>query len=144
VHTTTNNIVDLVCSAPPGQLVSFDIDPVHIEFARDFCKSDRLRLIEGDSVKSMAAFFRDTRFTIDLLCLDSKEFDEDHMVNEYRAVEHRLATDHYVLVDDIHNPSSVKYKKMVPLLKSLGYEFVEVPTPTGLFFAARGLPLPNG
>lgn len=146
VHNTTNNIINLVCTGQNARLFSFDIDPEHIEFARNFCKSDRAVFVEGDSVERLHWFFsgegvRDME--INLLCLDSKEFDEDHMVNEFNEVMDHLADQHYVLADDIHNPNSVKYKKMVPLLKELGYDFVEIPTPTGLFFAAKGLPVPK-
>ena len=63
------------------------------------------------------------------------------MVREFREVEAILADKHFVLVDDIHNPNSVKYKKMVPLLKQLGYDWVEVPTPTGMLVAAKGYSL---
>ncbi len=146
VHTTTNNIYDFVVKGR-GALYSLDIDRYHIEFAESYIGEvppDTLYFIEGDSVDSMKKLSRDPKLLVGLLCLDSKEFDEDHMVNEYEAIKTSLDPDrHFVLVDDIHNPNSVKYKKMVPLLKSLGYDYIEVPTPTGLFVAARGYPLPK-
>jgi hypothetical protein len=54
-----------------------------------------------------------------------------------------LKTDkHFVLVDDIHNPNSVKHKRMVPILKDYGYDCIEVPTPTGMLVATKGYKLP--
>ena len=145
VHTTTNNIYEFVVS-PHGILYSLDIDREHIVFAEDFLGEvapDTLCFIEGDSVDSLEKLSRDSRLTVDLLCLDSREFDEDHMVREYEAIKVRLhPSHHFVLVDDVHNPNSVKHKKMVPLLKSLGYAYIEVPTPTGMFVAAKGYDLP--
>lgn len=164
VHTTTNNILEYICLPNRGRLASFDIDSDHINFAKGFVSSIKLEhpgdcvFVCGDSVEKMKSAFehlyeiRDSfpegdpdgmPFQIDVLCLDSKEFDEDHMVNEFLAVKAFLKPDkHFVLVDDIHNPNSVKYKKMVPLLKDLGYDYVEVPTPTGMFVATKGYPLP--
>ena len=145
VHTTTNNISSIICSSKNGHLYSFDVDEAHVEFAKSFCgQSAPVTFFVGDSVDNLKKFIehRPTIY-IDLLCLDSKEFDEQHMVNEYTAVCDNLSKKHYIWVDDIHNNNSVKYKKMVPMLKDLGYQYVEVPTPTGLFVASRGLPLPQ-
>lgn len=158
VHTTTNNILEFICAPTHGRLVSFDMDPEHIAFAKEFVKDINAEVIfvEGDSVTEMrkeheplreieASFAPDDpdriTYRVDVLCLDSKEFDEDHMVNEYREMEQFLKYRHFVLVDDIHNPNSVKYKRMVLLLKEMGYDWVEVPTPTGMFVAAKGYPL---
>lgn len=158
VHTTTNNLAEFVAKPNKGRLISFDIDPEHIAFAKEFTKhlemmGSELLFICGDSVEMMHKefdFLHDIEkdlpnhsdgkpFLIDVLCLDSKEFDEDHMVNEYNAVKSFLRPEkHFVLVDDIHNPNSVKYKKMVPILKELGYQYKEINTPTGLFLAAKG------
>lgn len=136
--TTTNNLAWLA-GVGRGQLVSIDINPVHIGFAKSFIGGYcyNATFICGDSVDVLKGLsFSDG---LDLLCLDSKEFDEDHMVNEYDAIESQFNEKHFVLVDDIHNGSSVKFKKMVPLLKELGYNsWREVPTPTGLFVAAKG------
>jgi len=162
VHTTTNNIYEFVVWEH-GIFYSLDIDPEHIEFARKYCYAVGERLfgdrvwtadvhfLEGDSVDSLKRLRAQWSGgsirgnSIDLLCLDSKEFDEDHMVNEYLAIAPSLCLDkHFVLVDDIHNQNSVKYKKTVPLLKQLGYSYIEVPTPTGLFLATKGYNLPCG
>lgn len=142
VHTTTNNLLEFVC-AGKGDLYSLDIDKEHVAFSENFCcnlPSTALYFI-GDSVQSLKSLARKT-FKVNLLCLDSKEFDEDHMVNEYEAIAECLAEKHYVLVDDIHNENSVKYKKMVPELLRLGYETIEISTPTGMLIATKGLPLP--
>ncbi len=148
-HTTTNNLMEFVCLYKQGVLYSLDIDAEHIEYARsvlpqgDSTHTPRVEFILGDSVSSLKILGgkwggEGPGDSIDLLCLDSKEFDEDHMVKEFNAIKHALAEKHFVLVDDIHNPNSVKYKKMVPLLKELGYKWTEIPTPTGLFLAAKG------
>jgi hypothetical protein len=65
------------------------------------------------------------------------------MVDEFNLVKHYLSDKHYVLVDDIHNKNSVKYLDMVPILKDLGYNWVQIPTETGLFVASKGYPIPR-
>lgn len=160
VHTTTNNILKYICKPKRGRLVSFDINPGHIMFASEFVSNidAKVVFICGDSVAEMQKEFKHLHeirnsfppndpdgfpFKIDVLCLDSKEFDEEHMVNEFLAAKDFLRPGkHFVLVDDIHNSNSVKYKKMVPMLKDSGYSWVEVPTPTGMFVAAKGYKLP--
>ncbi len=160
VHTTTNNILEFICKPKLGRLVSYDVDIEHINYAKEFVahiECNPAVFISGDSVTELKKevkplyeirdSFQDGHpdglpFIVDVLCLDSKEFDEDHMVNEYNAVKDFLRKDrHFVLVDDIHNPNSVKWKKMVPILKDLGYSWIEVPTPTGMFVAAKGYEL---
>lgn len=151
VHTTTNNIYIHIVH-DNGILYSLDMDPEHLKFAHDFIQdwlvNADVHFIEGDSVDSLVQLSKKWPGTgdgnsIDVLCLDSKEFDEDHMVNEFNAIKNSLHPErHFVLVDDIHNPNSVKYKKMVPILKSLGYSWIEVPTPTGMLVAAKGYELP--
>jgi hypothetical protein len=145
-HNTTSNILEFICHPPKnGTLFSLDIDPEHIKFSMEWNRRSGVHLhcIEGDSVESLLELSEMVGQTmVDFLCLDGKEFDEDHMVNEFNAIKDCLAEKHFVLVDDIHNPGSVKYKKMVPLLKELGYSYIEVPTPTGMFLATKGYPLP--
>lgn len=155
VHTTTNNILEYICAPKRGRLISVDIDPEHIGFCSEFVSplvysSNMHTLLCGDSVDVFRREFSfldeikdsfpendadGSPFSIDVLCLDSKEFDEDHMVNEYDAVSCFLSRRHWVMVDDIHNPNSVKYKKMVPKLVALGYDTFEVSTPTGMLVA---------
>ena len=149
IHTTTNNIYEHICIPLDGTFYSLDIDPEHQQFAVNMleplyaeAESVRMKFIEGDSVESLWHLNR-KGLEVDLLCLDSKEFDEDHMVNEYNTIKGSLRPDkHFVLVDDIHNPNSVKYKKAVPLLQDLGYKGVEIPTPTGLYVFCKGYDLP--
>jgi hypothetical protein len=151
-HTTTNNLYEYV-TKQHGIFYSLDIDPEHISFASEFVRPlldghADIHFIEGDSVASLEMLSKQWSGKgngngFDVLCLDSKDFDEDHMVNEFNAIKSSLNSEkHFVLVDDIHNPNSVKYKKMVPLLKELGYSWIEVPTPTGMFVAAKGYALP--
>lgn len=157
-HNTTSNIMQYICGPLNGTLYSLDIDPEHINFSKNFCSKYDGKLVPllGDSVESLKRLANSKTFNkwvgdgpytstytalpvVDLLCLDGKEFDEDHMVNEFNAIKEYLKDDkHFVLVDDIHNPNSVKWKKTVPILKELGYSYVEVPTPTGMFVAWKG------
>jgi hypothetical protein len=144
VHTTTNNFLEYICCVNKGHLYSFDISQKHIEFAKDFCSTyaEHVTFFRGDSVENLKLF--EPELPISLLMLDSKEFDPDHALNEFLAVKDKLDTNgHYVMVDDIHNPSSVKHKKIVPYLKKIGYNFVEIPTPTGLFCGSERLLLPE-
>jgi len=148
IHTTTNNIIDIICRKNYGYLYSLDIDEEHISLAQIMCGNDKnpsavpVSFMLGDSVESMKKL-GESLYGVSLLWLDSKEFDEDHMVNEFLAIQHRLAEKHFVMVDDIHNQNSVKWVKMVPMLKDLGYSFFEVPTPTGLFVSALGYDISN-
>ena len=153
IHTTTNNLMEYVCLYKHGILFSLDVSQEHLDFALatmpegDDTYQVDIHLVLGDSVDSLKVLGQEwdgsgEGNSVDVLCLDSKEFDEDHMVNEYNAIKHALAVKHFVLVDDIHNENSVKYKKMVPILKELGYSYLEVPTPTGMFFATKGYMLP--
>lgn len=138
IHTTTNNIVDIICAPKGGKLYSFDVDREHQEIARRLCPDDKTaEFILGDSVCKLEEWALKGN-KVDLLWLDSKEFDPPHMVNEYNAVRHLLSEKHFVLVDDIHNGNSVKWVEMVPILKETGYKYFEIPTPTGLFFSYIG------
>jgi len=138
-HNTTNNILEFICAPKEGYLYSLDIDPEHIKFATTFCGKlngwTYCSWLLGDSVDTLKSYEGPD---VDLLCLDSKEFDENHMVNEYNAIKESLAEKHFVLIDDIHNVNSVKWKKLVPLLKELSYSYIEVPTLTGMFVATKG------
>jgi len=143
--TTTNNIMEFICAPKNGSLYSFDINPKSIEIARNYAPLNaHVNFIQGDSVDNIKEFVATSGLKIDLLCLDSLDGvgNENHMLNEFMAARNALAESHYILVDDIHNPGSVKYKDTVPFLKTLGYNFVEVETPTGMFVAAKNYPIP--
>jgi hypothetical protein len=144
MHTTTNNLAEHVCEQNGGVLLSLDVDAGHQTLANFRCPQENIVLfLYGDSENSLKTLNK-LNVTVDLLCLDSAEFDEDHAVREFNAIKSCLRKDkHFVLVDDIHNDNSVKYKKIVPILKELGYDYVEINTPTGLFFAAKGYKLPT-
>lgn len=139
VHTTTNNLVEHVCVPNGGVLLSLDVDAGHQSLASFACPEDSpVVFVYGDSQRSLMNISK-LNLVVDLLCLDSKEFDKDHAVREFKAIEKNLKLGrHFVLVDDIHNSNSVKYINIVPLLKDLGYSFLEASTPTGLFVAFKG------
>lgn len=140
-HNTTNNIVKTICEPLNGRLYSIDLldrtSVINELFSLQGLDTSRVIHLVGDSIEQIQKLSVDT---IDLLCLDSGE-DPDLLVEEFRAARPKLAKNHYVLVDDIHNPNSVKHKKIVPMLKDLGYDWIEVATPTGLFLSARGYPV---
>lgn len=141
-HHTTNNIIQQLCIPRDGLLLSIDLDD-HDAVLRSLFQDqsipfERLQLIQGDSVEQLSLL----PDVIDVLWLDSGE-NADLTLNEFLTVQDQLNDRHYVLVDDIHNTGSVKYLKIVPLLKELGYDWVEISTPTGLFVAAKGYLVPR-
>jgi len=142
VHTTTNNILKHICRPNGGKLFSLDIDKEHQYIARSVCCGDDCVYVLGDSIVSLGLLnfeLSSKDCPIDVLWLDSKEFDIAHTVNEYNAIKGCLnKKGHFVMVDDIHNANSVKYKEIVPILKGAGYFWVEVLTPTGLFVSWVG------
>lgn len=142
VHNTTINLAR-VAAKLNGRLFSFDINQSHIDFAKSHVskiKAD-IRFYLGDSVNRLLNP-RFKGFSVNVVCLDSKEFDPDHMVNEYKAITPILAKDHYLLIDDIHNAMSVKWTKLYPIVKRY-YKVIEIPTPTGLALCSANLPLPG-
>jgi len=143
-HHTTNNIAKYICAPKKGLLYSLDIDPqvemINSLFKDDEVSTDSLVMWQVDSVQGIQDVGHHVD-QVDLVCLDSAE-DATHMVNEYKMAAPMLKDKHFVLVDDIHNEGSVKYLDMVPMLKKLGYKWVQVPTPTGMFVAAKGYDIP--
>lgn len=141
IHITTPNLAR-IARALDGALYSIDKDPDHIRYSQTLLEGyeyNPVIFMCGNSVEVLTQAKR-TIAPIDILCLDSVN-DADHMMNEFFAIEDRLAPNHYILVDDIHNPNAVKWKKLVPYLKENGYRGIEIPTPTGLFLATKGYPL---
>ena len=139
---TTSSLVKRICEPLDGKLISIDIEDrsknIDALFAAGDPERSRVSLLQGDSRLVM----KDIDFgKIDLLCLDSGE-DPDLLLDEYLAVQDQLAEQHYVLVDDIHNTHSVKYEKIVPLLIHMSYNWMQVPTETGLFVSSLGYPIP--
>lgn len=149
---TTTSILKRICLPKKGILYSIDL--VHnldvLEKAFEAAEipsiirpfsygSNEFRPMPGDSIQRLREI---SLSKLDLLCLDSGE-DPDLMLGEYDTIKHFLSDKHYVLVDDIHNKNSVKYLKMVPILKELGYDWVQIPTETGLFVAVKGYPVPR-
>lgn len=136
---STSNLLDCIVTKKEGTLYSFDNDPEHI---KTFRESDQyknniewkkyLKIIEGDSIEQLKIFVENVD-RIDLAFLDSKEFDDEHMLNEFKIIEKKISDEGIVMCDDIHNPSSVKYKKAVPYIKEKLDLWFEYNTPTGLF-----------
>lgn len=151
-YYSTSNLLNCIVRKKEGTLYSFDNEPEHI---KRFKESELykintewekyLRIIEGDSTEQLKIFVENLDNTdnkIDLALLDSKEFDEDHMLNEFKIIEKKIITnDHMsiIMCDDIHNPSSTKYKKAVPYIKDRVDLWFEYNTPTGLFVGIFGI-----
>jgi len=149
VHTTTNNIAEFICKPTDGDLFTYDIDQDHLDFSKKLIepiglKEEQVTYVCGDSVESLtwrwSSFSSVGPNTIDVLWLDSDSSPE-HMFSEYWAVREALNEQHFILIDDIHNPNSIKYSKLVPYLKQAGYLWEEINTPTGLFVASKGYSL---
>ena len=138
---TTSSIVKRLCEPLNGNLISIDLldrsENINKLFSFGELDRSRVSLIVGNSVDVLKKLWIPR---IDLLCLDSGE-DEDLLLNEYLIAKPLLSKKHYVLVDDIHNGGSVKYKKVVPHLKKLGYDWLEFSTETGLFVSSVGYDL---
>lgn len=144
---TTSSIAKRILEPNGGMLWSFDLinrrEVLKELFALGNLNLNNVIHIVGNSVDKIKRMMNEgITLPIDLVCLDSGE-DEDLLVDEYNALKDHLNEKHYILVDDIHNKNSVKYKKIVPLLKELGYDWVQIPTETGLFVAAKGYPIPR-
>lgn len=143
IHTTTNNLYKYVVVPNDGHLFSLDIDKTHIEFATSILCSipvevHSFNFMHGDSVDSMRSLRSILgEASVDLVCLDALG-DPEHTAQEYVEIKSCLKEKHFVLVDDIHNPNSIKYKTIVPMLKELGYKYKEIFTPTGLFLSCVG------
>lgn len=143
-YYSTSNLLDCIVRKREGILYSFENEPEHI---KRFKESDQyknnnewekyLKIIEGDSIEQLKIFVENIDI-IDLAFLDSKEFDDEHMLNEFKIIEPYLKRDSIIMCDDIHNPGSVKYKKAVPYIKDRLDLWYEYNTPTGLFVGIFG------
>jgi len=149
IHTTTNNIYEYIVCPNGGHLFSLDIDSEHVDISRSILyKIDMdvhsFDFMLGDSVESMiqlSSILKKVNKEVNVLWLDSSGC-PNHTLSEFMAVQSLLSSEgHFVLVDDIHNPNSIKYKKVVPLLKQLNYKYKEIQTPTGLFLSSMGYDL---
>lgn len=140
---TTSSLVKRICKPLNGHLYSVDLEDHSRNIEKLFNLGElslsQVTLLVGDSRHVLKEL---SLTKLDLVCLDSGE-DEDLLVDEFNLISRFLSDDHYILVDDIHNTNSVKYKKIVPLLKHLGYNWMQVPTETGLFVSAKGYPIPS-
>lgn len=131
VHTTTNNIGDL-CAQANGHLISIDVDPESIKFAKAFTGEPfHITFMTGPAEHILQ---KPEFQNISMLVLDGANEPHQALI-QFKTIQRQLAEHHFVLVDDIHNPNAHKWKKVVPFLKEAGYKWIEIPTPTGLFVA---------
>lgn len=138
VHTSTHNIVWHIAKPNNGMLWTYDHSVEHLEICRAGLGADvsYWKGVPGESVEQL--LLSNFPRPVDFVHLDSKEGDEDYMVQEFLALEPYLSPNAIVCCDDIHNPPSVKWKKAVPLLKTKARSFTEVPTNLGTFVAFMG------
>lgn len=143
-YFSTINLIRYIIKPRNGILYTFDIS----EECINKCKEELERLKnEGEDYKNYAKFIvgnsTDTLKCvsnikpIDIVLLDSKEFDEEHMLNEFKLIENHLSPKYMIMCDDIHNSGSVKYKKAVPYIKTKVDLWFEYNTPTGLFVGIK-------
>jgi hypothetical protein len=143
---STNNIAEFICSPRNGVFYSLDNNAGKmlnsIGLVQKYAPSVPFYPMIGESVDSLKILaIRGTK--IDVLCLDSQEGDPQHGLDEFLAVENNLKEKHFVLIDDVLNEPSVKWRKVVPYLLDHGYETLIVRTPVGNMVATKGYTLPK-
>ncbi len=111
------------------RLWTCDLDPAAIAVAREETApfAARIEYVVGDSV----AFLQQFPQPIDLLLLDSKDFDpddpdpsQDHAVREAQAALPRLHMQSIVLIDDCGLKHGGKGGKVIPFLLGQGWQAV--------------------
>ncbi len=165
-YYSTTNIIEHICKPKNGILYSFDIeqqvadlckkkldelevDELEVNESRDIDENGKnkyVRFVVGDSVvklkeclPTIIAKSIGKRKGIDLVFLDSKEFDEDHMLKEINLIRPYLGKRCIIMCDDIHNSNSIKWKRAVPYIKEWVDRYWEAYTPTGLFVGIIGI-----
>ena len=112
-------------------LHSVDLDPASVEAARravtELGLQEHVRFHVGDSVAFLAAF----EGPVDLLYLDSYDYDrknpavqrasQSHHLREYEAVERRLHNGSVVLIDDCRLPGGGKGKLVIEAMLARGW-----------------------
>lgn len=141
-YYSTSNLLDYIVKKKEGTLYSFDNEPEHIKKfkeSEEYKNNDWKKYLiikEGDSIEQLKILIDenvDNIDRIDLVFLDSKEFDEEHMLNEFKIIEKKIIDKCLIMCDDLHNPGSTKCKKAVPYIKEKVDLWFEYNTPTGLF-----------
>lgn len=143
-YFSTINLLRYIVKPKNGILYTFDVSEECINKCIE--EIERLK-IEGEDYKNYVKFIvGDSTETlkylpnikpINVVLLDSKEYDEVHMLNEFKLIENYLYSKHIIMCDDIHNVGSVKYKKAVPYIKTKEDLWFEYNTPTGLFVGIK-------
>jgi hypothetical protein len=147
---STPNLVKWIAKPRNGSLTTLDHEPNIPALHEVFEGMGILTYLHpvgfevGDSIDSIGRLNQRFGRVWDIIHLDSAEDNGSHMLLEYMAIADHLPDKHYVLVDDVHNPASSKWRMLVPWLKNKGcYDTMALPTGMGTFLAARGLPLPR-
>jgi len=136
-HTSTHNIVWHIAKPNGGMLWTYDNRQEPLDICEQALKDDLdyWKGILGDSVEMLqqSVFPRE----IDFVHLDGAE-DLDTMLGEYQAIREYLSPNAVVCCDDIHNPTSIKWVKAVPVFKEEARSWFEAPTSLGTFVAFMG------
>lgn len=137
-HTTTYNLVWYVAKPNSGILWTYDNNPKSFEICRHALGEDIFywKEVLGDSVEQLTQSVFPK--SIDFVHFDCPSISEDYMVQEFLAIESYLSPNAIVCCDDIHNASSIKWKKAVPLIKTKARHHLEVSTGLGTFVGFMG------
>jgi hypothetical protein len=117
-----------------GNLISVDNEPIHLNRARGYMKNfpeADVQLVQSDSVE----FLRIFPGSVDLLYLDSLDYPvgdnegdkemeraaQEHNLNEFLAIEEKLAENTIVLLDDNTLPSGGKPRLLKEHLLGKGW-----------------------
>jgi hypothetical protein len=138
IHTTTYNIVWHIAKPNDGVLWSYDNDQTSLDICKNVLGEDVVYWegILGDSVEQLTQSVFPK--PIDFVHFDCPSISEEYMVQEFLAIESYLSPNAVICADDIHNPSSIKWKKAVPLIKTKTKHHIEVSTGLGTFVGFMG------
>ncbi|MCH9612159.1 MAG: hypothetical protein S4CHLAM102_06430 [Chlamydiia bacterium] len=109
-----------------AQMFSVDINPKHVEYARENTHQfrDNLTIVQGDSVSFLKTFDQE----IDFLYLDSYDYDEKdpfsaqrHCMNEVLAAQDKLSKKAIIMIDDCNVKGGGKGKVAIDYLLQNGW-----------------------
>ena len=125
-------VFGLWAKANNASLFSVDISPESISGAREVVEElgllEQVKLVTGDSVQ----FLENFADPVDLLYLDSYDYDkhdqsvqiasQEHHLKEFKAIEEQLGTDTVVLIDDCDLPGGGKGKTVIEYMTRKGWQ----------------------
>ena len=125
-------VFGLWAKANNASLFSVDISPESISGAREVVEElgllEQVKLVTGDSVQ----FLENFADPVDLLYLDSYDYDkhdqsvqiasQEHHLKEFKAIEEQLGTETVVLIDDCDLPGGGKGKTVIEYMTRKGWQ----------------------